>query len=314
MPDLRDNPPDNPRDEDDVYGYIGGHRLDPVGETLLVKPVVEGGKRDRRQGNTWIVVGSAAGVVLILIGAVLLLLWMQIAANSNQINALYTVGKQWEAAAKRAGDTSGAPSVDEVAKDPGLVADPEQAPAPREVPVPGPVGERGPGPTAAEIGQAVASYCAARGGCRGPEGAAGPSVTPAQVASAVATYCDANGDCRGPVGVPGPAGSPGVEGEPGEDSTVPGPEGPRGPEGPQGPGPSEEQVAAAVATYCAALDGGTCKGDTGDVGATGPPGVSVAQTTCEGDDTDSYWRIVYSDGRIDTAPGPCRIGPAPDPT
>jgi hypothetical protein len=288
--------------DDDVYGFMSGHRLDPVGETLLVKPVKEAGERARREGNVWAVVGTAVGVVLILVGAVLWLLWQQIASNSDQINALYTVGKQWEAAAKRAGETSGAPSVDEVAKDPGLVADPEQAPAPRNVPVPGPVGERGPGPTPAEVAEAVAAYCQGRNQC---------TPTAAVVAAAISTYCDNRGQCRGPSGVPGtpgPAGTPGADGKDGEpgkdgkDSVVP------GPEGRQGPPPSDEQVAAAVAGYCAVQDGATC------VGKTGEPGVGIKQTTCEGDDTSSRWRVVYTDDRIDFVPGPCRIGPAPEPT
>lgn len=119
-------------------------------------------------------------------------------------------------------------------------------------PISGPQGEpgpRGPGPSNAQIAQAVASYCAATGAC------AGRGPTTAQVAAAVATYCTANGDCRGPQG---------DTGKPGRSVT-----GPKGEVGAAGPPPTSGQVADAVAAYCA---DGRCRGAQGEPGPAGPPG------------------------------------------
>jgi hypothetical protein len=86
-------------------------------------------------------------------------------------------------------------------------------------------------PNAAEIGAAVAAYCAQGAGCRGPAGSdgapgsdgqsiigprgeQGPGPSDEQVGGAVAAYCDARNGCVGP---PGPAGQ-----------TVVGPQGPAG--------------------------------------------------------------------------------------
>lgn len=124
--------------------------------------------------------------------------------------------------------------------------------------LPGPIGltglpgKRGPGPNAAQVSQAVASYCAS-GVC------AGHGPTASQVASAVNTYCNARGQCQGSAGRPGRDGAPGVRGPPGAAAT--------GPQGPAGPGPSDAQVQSAVADYCNAH--GNCQGPKGD---TGPPG------------------------------------------
>ena len=114
-------------------------------------------------------------------------------------------------------------------------------------------------PTQEQVDAAVASFCSVGSRCSDPP-------TFEQVLSAVSTYC-ISGQCRGNPGedstVPGP------QGEPGQDSTVPGPEGPIGP---QGPGPTVEQILAAVTAYCS---GDVCKGpkgDTGEPGATGERG------------------------------------------
>lgn len=285
------------------------HRLEPEAEALLISPVQEGGEKARRDGARWYVVAAIVGLLTVILVVGFGLLWLEIQRNDLRINALYT-GYKAEQDAKRAqGEPLAAPPAEDVAEDPEVVGNPEQAPAPREALIPGPIGPAGPAgrtPTAAEVGQAVAAYCAARGGCRGPQGDVGPPITAAQVAAAVSTYCDSRGNCRGPTGAVGPSGEPG---EDGEDSTVP------GPEGPQGPGPSDEQVSAAVAAFCG-QDTQPCRGEKGPEGAPGAdgtPGVGIAQTTCEGDDTNSVWRVVYTDGRIDTVPGPCRVGPAPTP-
>lgn len=291
------------------------HKLDPEAEDLFIRPVRQAGERNLRESRLWTILSAIAGFVGVVVILLVVSSWLdarkqdqqdtQIARNNQRIDALYTVGKQWELAAKRAGGTSGAPSVDEAAKDPSVVADPVQAPGP--VTVPGRTGEagpRGPAPSASEVAQAVASYCAARDGCRGPGGAVGPPVTPDQVAAAVTTYCNAQGLCKGPVG---PAGVQGIPGKDGEDG-----QGIEGPAGPQGPPPSDEQVTVAVAGFCT-QETQPCRGPAGPTGEPGPRGIGITQITCEGDDADSYWRITYSDGDIRTAVGPCRIGPAPQP-
>jgi hypothetical protein len=107
-------------------------------------------------------------------------------------------------------------------------------------PTPGERGRDGRPPTAEEIGQAVAAYCA-DGRCNGDD------VTPEQVAAAVATYCNSRGECRG---------TPGADGDDGET-------------GQQGPPPSAEQVADAVAAYCA---DGRCRGEQGERGEKGDQG------------------------------------------
>jgi hypothetical protein len=118
--------------------------------------------------------------------------------------------------------------------------------------VPGEPGADGRPPTASEIREAVAAYCEPTN-CRGPEGR---GVTPSQVAAAVAAFCNARGECRGRAGASGVNGRNGVDGADG------------GP-GPQGPPPTDAQVDAAVAAFCA---GGRCVGATGPAGPPGQPG------------------------------------------
>jgi hypothetical protein len=107
-------------------------------------------------------------------------------------------------------------------------------------------------PTAAEVSAAVARYCAIDGVCR---------PTAADVATAVARYCNNRGECRGPRGVKGDNGTDGTDGGPGEP-------GPTGPAGPTGPPPTDEQVADAVADYCALHAG--CQGPPGPAGTVNP--------------------------------------------
>jgi hypothetical protein len=118
----------------------------------------------------------------------------------------------------------------------------------------GRAGVPGPGPTVAQIDQAVASYCgsspcgrpptvdqvleglqrcSAGGGCRGADGSDGKDAPPPsdmQIVAAVTVYCAAHGGCAGDQGAPGADGVQGI----------------------QGPGPSDEQVQAAVDAYCTA--------------------------------------------------------------
>jgi hypothetical protein len=99
-------------------------------------------------------------------------------------------------------------------------------------------GAPGRAPTAAEIEGAVTAYCSTHGDCAGPPGE-NTAVSPSQVASAVQAYCDSRGQCKG---------ADGKDGKNGADSTVPGPAGPAGQDAPP---PTQEQVNAAVAAYCA---------------------------------------------------------------
>lgn len=122
-------------------------------------------------------------------------------------------------------------------------------------------GERGPGPTAAELRTELRTVCATTSLCR-------PSISAAALDAAVDRWCDAHSDCTAPA-VPGPTGPPGSPGATGGVGPAgpPGPSGPAGETGPQGPGPTDEQLAAAVAAYCA---GGNCKGEDGKDGSVVP--------------------------------------------
>lgn len=105
----------------------------------------------------------------------------------------------------------------------------------------GDTGERGPGPTAAQVNQAVATWCSG-GRCIGKP-------TTAQVLAAVATIC-AGGTCDGTDGTNGENGDPGVDGQ----------------------NATPEQIATAVAAYCA---DDNCRGAKGDKGDKGEPGTSA---------------------------------------
>jgi hypothetical protein len=114
---------------------------------------------------------------------------------------------------------------------------------------PGAVGERGPGPSDAQVAAAVASYCQVSRSC------GGKLPTAQQVAAAVSSYCR-GGACvghAGPAGRPGVAGAAGAPGSPGET----------------GPAPTTAEIAAAVTAYCS---GGRCTGPTGPAGSTGSTG------------------------------------------
>lgn len=112
-------------------------------------------------------------------------------------------------------------------------------------PVAGERGPAGPGPSDNDVARAVAAYCDSRGNCRGAAGPTGPT---------------------GPTGATGATGDVGATGQPGAD----GAQGPRGTAGEPGRPPTAEEVAAAVAAYCAT---GAC---TGPQGPTGPAGADGA--------------------------------------
>lgn len=164
-------------------------------------------------------------------------------------------------------------------------------------------GEQGPGPSPAQVKNAVADYCDAHSGCKG-----GP--TKAQVAAAVITYCTAKDDCQGPAGEDGTD----ATGEPGQS----GKSGSPGASGEPGRAPTADEISAAVAAFCA---DGACRGPAGpagskgDTGASGQPGRDgndgkpgadaphFTKITCQSDNT---WLFTLSDGSTLTAAGPCR--------
>jgi hypothetical protein len=129
-------------------------------------------------------------------------------------------------------------------------------------------GADAPPPTLDLMLTAVTSYCS-DGRCVGPQGEGGPPPTDDAVAAAVASYC-ASGSCVGPSG---PAG---VDGAPGADSTVPGPQ-----------------------------------GETGTQGEPGTQGVSIVDVDCVGEGADSSWQITLSDGQVLNGGGPCQASTLP---
>ena len=105
--------------------------------------------------------------------------------------------------------------------------------------------------------------------------------------------------------IPGPPGKQGSPGRPGKDSTVPGPSGPTGPAG--GPGPSGRPGQPGADS--------TVPGPQGEPGAdstipgpTGEPGRGIKDQHCQ---DNGRWRVEYTDGTIDDDAGPCLPEPAP---
>lgn len=175
-------------------------------------------------------------------------------------------------------------------------------------PVAGPQGEqgvpgdRGPAPTESQIMIAVTAYCQ-HGKCQGEQGVQGkPGANPSQqdIEDAVAAYCNANGECQGPAGDDGKQGETGKDGE---DSTVP------GPKGDTGPGPTQEQINAAVSSYCGSHSCTGPKGETGAKGDPGKDGVSIAKVEC---DSSGSWVVTLSDGTVQHPSGTCRIQKSSD--
>lgn len=140
-------------------------------------------------------------------------------------------------------------------------------------------GTAGRPPTSAEIRDAVDAYCAG-GKCRGP---AGGGVTRSEVAAAVSAFCDARGECRGP------RGGAGSDGADGTDGTT----------GPQGPPPTDAQVSAAVAAFCA---DGRCRGAVGPQGPAGAPGTDgrgIASLVCRSVPSLEF-TVTFTDGTQQT--------------
>lgn len=155
----------------------------------------------------------------------------------------------------------------------------------------GATGARGPAPTDAQVAAAVMLYCARHAGCTG-------TPSPGQVRAAVSAYCAA-GACTGPRGAAGPSGTPGATGA-------------------QGAGPTDTQIASAVAAYCSAH--GDCtgpagptgaKGEQGEPGTAGADGRGIASVDCTGLGVDQLV-IHYDDGTDQTVA--CDLTPDPTPT
>lgn len=159
----------------------------------------------------------------------------------------------------------------------------------------GATGARGPGPTDAEMDAAVARYCTLHAGCTGV-----PSQP--QVRAAVRAFCAA-GACRGVKGATGSTGARGASGASGQ----PGATGPSGATGPQGPGPTDTQIATAVAAYCSAHGG--CTGPAGPKGDTGDTGRGIQSVDCTGLGLTQL-TINYDDGTSQTVS--CTVIPKED--
>ncbi len=128
--------------------------------------------------------------------------------------------------------------------------------------------EPGRPPTLEEIQGAVSFYCSRFSQCVGPEGEEGEQGE--RGSQGVAGPAGATGQ-QGPRGLPGATGVPGVQGTPGI-------QGLQGQQGPVGPAPTQVQINAAVATFCAANNG--CKGPAGPAGADGKDGRGILSMTC----------------------------------
>ncbi|MPZ71167.1 MAG: hypothetical protein GEU71_16820, partial [Actinobacteria bacterium] len=255
-----------------------------------------------RDTNRWLTVMVGSIILLILIGA-----WctQRTAAELNSrldesIAVNTALGETVDTLAQQVRELGGNPVVESQIE---------------VMPVPGPPGERGrvgpigpqgpppseaqvrsavlayfainppqPGrpPTEAEIQAAVSRYCAARNGCAGDAGPRGVSGATGE------TGPQGGQGEQGPQGIPGeqgPQGEPGEQGPSGEQGPVgpmgeQGPQGDTGPEGPEGddaPSPTQTQVDAAVADFCAEND---CQGPEGEPGEDGEDGRGIVSIEC----------------------------------
>ena len=116
-------------------------------------------------------------------------------------------------------------------------------------------------------------------GPQGVQGVPGPPPTSAAVLQAVTLYCAVH-SCSEPPSDPQVAAAVAGYCANGRCQGAAGPQGATGAQGPQGPGPTETQIAAAVANYCSTSD--RCRGTKGDPGEDGQDGTAVpGDYTCE---------------------------------
>lgn len=181
---------------------------------------------------------------ILVLAALVIYVLVSTAASNDRIRQQYqsltaTYADLYEEAVVAGADPSAPPPEDVPEPDDGAA----QLPIPGPSGAPGPTGETGPGPTQAQVVQALSTFCAVND-CT-------PTPTVAQVAAAISDFCT-DGSCRGEDGADGKDGADGAAGRP----------------------PTSEEVATAVAAYCA---DGSCrgadgaKGDKGDKGDSAPP-------------------------------------------
>jgi hypothetical protein len=201
--------------------------------------------------------------------------------HADKVDTLYS-----DAASGRVEDHQAIEALASQVRD--LGGTPVVSPTPLPTAVTGAAGPPGPGPTDAQIALAVGAYCDTHGDCKGT-----PSRT--EVAAAVKAFC-ASGVCDGSRGPSGASGQPGATGA-------------------QGPGPTDAQIADAVAAYCSAHNQCTGpagpSGPPGPSGASGEPGRGILSIDCQGPPFDTFV-IHYDDGTTETVE--CSEAPAPTPT
>lgn len=255
-----------------------------------------------RINNWWTANARRLLVPFVAVFCVLMLLQLGTSLkNGQKIASLGNAVDQQRQASKDAGAPVVVPDSKTIKKDPGVIQ-----------PSAGPQGEQGtPGrpPTPAEVQVAVRVYCE-QYTCTGPQGARGPGPTTAQVATAVTQYCAARGSCQGPsgaVGKPGATGTPGTDGKDGQDGAQgetgaqgeqgpPGVKGDKGDPGADAPAPTQAQVDAAVASYCAAA-AGNCVGPAGPQGPQGEKGEKGdTGPVCPEGTVSKKYEVVTSEG------------------
>ncbi len=153
----------------------------------------------------------------------------------------------------------------------------------------GPPGQQGPPPSETQVRMAVEAYLF----LNPPEPGRPPTLE--EIQGAVNFFCSRFSQCVGPEGEEGEQGERGVQGVPGAvgpqgqrgpvgATGIPGPQGTpgiqglqglQGQQGPVGPAPTQVQINAAVAAFCAANNG--CKGPAG---AEGKDGRGILSMTC----------------------------------
>jgi hypothetical protein len=220
--------------------------------------------------------GAAYLAAVVLLSVALAAIFTRVLDHQKQLDAARAASAEHEAAVDALTDDTRAlrEQVNGLARTPSSEDGVTAAPGP-----PGPQGEPAPPPSPAQVAAAVTAYCEGKT-CATPP-------TSSQVLQAVRAFCTGT-RCVGPRGQRGSTGAqapPGVQGPQGTDG-APGPAGPPGPPGPPAPPPTDEQVAAAVVSFCVA------NGCTGPQGPIGPAGRGVASVEVR----DCELFVAYTDG------------------